>query len=371
MKKNLLTSFIVATFAISLFTSCSKKDSGNGGGSSNTPITALTISADKDTAYANGYDEVTFTVKDQAGNDVSASVYFYVNGTLNPSGNKRTFAPGEAGNIEVYAKRDSIISNKIHIRVLNQGNIKYTTKIIAEDFTGTWCGWCPRMTHKFSKFMENDKRIYTIGVHYGDAFEVSSYFNALDNIYNIQGFPTVYLNRNREFNDNGNINNLSDSTDMHYFLTKRADLGLAINSTINGNTLNITTKVGFDANISDALKLVVLIVEDSLVKAQTNYYYHNNSYPNNPYYNSGDPISNFVHNGVLRSAPSGIFGVDIPAAQQVKDNIYTSTLTADLSGYVSSNVKVVAFVTYKTNSGSKKGVINAQWADAGSNKDFD
>ncbi len=370
MKKNLLTSFIVATLTISLFTSCSKKDSGNGGGG--TTVTALTITANKSSVYADGYDKVTFTVKDQSGNDVTNSVYIFVRNYI-ISGNTKIFNIGEQGACEVYAKSTSSLtveSNKININVLDPGPSKYTTKIIADDFTGTWCGWCPRMTYKFNKFMASDSRIFTVGVHNGDALTVSALESSLRSKFNVTGFPTVIINRNREFNDNGNINSVADSVDFGSFLRQRMVVGLAINSTVSGNTLNITTKVGFDADIPDGLKLVVTVVEDGLVKSQSNYYANNNSYPGNPYYSSGNPISNFVHNGVLKAAPTGIMGETIPAAQQAKNNIYTATHSVDISGMVSSNVKVVAFVTY-ADGGANKGVLNAQWANAGVNKNFD
>jgi thiol-disulfide isomerase/thioredoxin len=366
MQKKFLLSLVVLFSTLMIFTSCSKKDSGNGSGTTNT-ITSLTVTANKSTVQADGFDKVTFTVKDQSGNDVTSSVYIYIGSTIN-GGNSRIFNIHEVGTYKVYAKKDTIKSNELTLTVANPGASKYTTKIIADDFTGTWCGWCPRMTYKFGRYMANDNRIFTVGVHNGDAYALSSIESSLRSKFGVSGFPTVVINRNREFNEDGNITSVADSTDFGTFLRERMVLGLAINSTVSGGMLNITTKVGFDTNIEDDLKLVVLVVEDGLIKSQSNYYH--NYQAGNPYYNLGNPMSSFEHNGVLRATPTGIFGETITKSAQTKNNTYTATHSVSLSGMNSSNVKVVAFVTY-ADGNIKKGVLNAQWATAGINKNFD
>lgn len=356
-------------FSLSLLLTSCKKDNGSNGSGTNSNITSLTITADKSNIYADGYDESVITVKDQNGNDVSSSS-LVIAGGIGLASNKLVYEYGKHGTYEVYATNSNVTSNKITITVSNPGVSKYSTKVIAEDCTGAWCGWCPRLAYKFENFMANNSRIFTIGVHNGDAYALSSIESSLRAKFGVTGFPSAIINRNRLFDDNGNINSLADSTDLGSFLRTRMVSGLSIASTISGNTLSVTTKVGFDANIKYGLKLVVLAVQDGLVLGQTNYYNANNSYPGNPYYSSGATITSFVHKGVLRAAPTGIFGVDIPATNQTKGGEYTNTQTIDISNYVAANVKVVAFVTFADNQ-SKKGILNAQWAAAGTTKNYD
>lgn len=362
MKKMLLIMMVVAVV------SCGKKDS-----TTTTPpttnITSITITADKTSTYADGFDEVVLTAKDQNGKDITSTSLF-IAGSTGLLSNRLLYEYGQHGTYEVYCTNSNVTSNKITITVNNPGVSKYSTKVIAEDCTGAWCGWCPRLAYKFETFMTNNNRIMTIGVHNGDAYALSSTESSLRAKFGINSFPSAIINRDRIFNDNGNINNLGDSTDLGSYLRKRMVTGLSIASTLTGNSLAITTKVGFDANIKYNLNLTVMLVQDGIVLSQANYYNANNSYPANPYYSSGNPITSFVHKGVLRSVPSGIFGEAITASSQIKGGEYTKTHTVDITGMVAANVKVVAFVTYADGQ-NKTGILNAQWAAAGATKNYD
>lgn len=370
MKKLFLFYSTLVLSSTLLFTSC-KKDSNNGGSGTPTGTTTLTISANKSTLTADGYDKVTFTVKDQTGADVTTQTVIYLNNFGN-AGHSRIFEVGEQGTYKVTAKKGTVTSNEISLTVNAAAAPTYSTKVIAEDFTGAWCGWCPRMTYKFENFMANNNKIITIGVHNGDALALSSVESSLRSKLNpkVTSFPTVFINRAREFNDNGNIKSLADSTDLKEFLQKRSPLGLAINSTITGSNIDITTKVGFDANISDKLRLVVMLLEDGKVLSQSNYYHGNSTYPGNPYYSIGNPATSFVHNGVLRAVPTGIFGTDITTSVQTKGHIETFTHSVNITGYDATKLRVVAFVNFYDATYAGK-IINAQVAPANSNKSFD
>lgn len=365
MQKNLLFYAVALFSSVILFSSCSKKND-NGGGGNTTTITALNLSASKTSSiYANGTDVVGFSVQDQNGVNVTTQTTIYVDGNA-ITGFTKTFSPNEIGTHTVVAKVGSIVSNQENLSVVTApAPPKYATKIIAEDFTGTWCGWCPRMTYKFERYTQVNNRIIPIGVHNGDAYAVSPDEAQLRSKFGVSGFPTVFINRNSEFNENGNINSVADSVYLSPFLKQRALLGIGINSSIAGNTLSITTKVGFDENISENLKIVIMVLEDGLIKSQSNYYANNNSYPNNPYINRGNPIPDFEHNGVYRKSPTGILGENIPTASQVKNQEYTVTKSVDITGYNSSKLRIVAFVV------NNNGALNAQVAPANSVKDYD
>lgn len=64
----------------------------------------------------------------------------------------------------------------------------YTKKVVLEEFTGEWCGWCP----EGAKIMEdniaaNPGKVVGIAVHDGDPMEIPS-FNAW-----IKGLTGVWL----------------------------------------------------------------------------------------------------------------------------------------------------------------------------------
>ena len=67
--------------------------------------------------------------------------------------------------------------------------------VVMEEFTGTWCGWCPRGMRAVELLSEiYGDRFIPIGVHYNDVFESADFKYILDN-YASGGFPGCTLNR--------------------------------------------------------------------------------------------------------------------------------------------------------------------------------
>ena len=118
-------------------------------------------------------------------------------------------------------------------------------------------------------------------------------------------------------------------------------------------------------------------MENGLVYPQTNYY--SPSGGATPYlYGGANPISGFVHNGVLRKAATDIFGDVIPVANQVKNNIYELPFTIPLSGATANGTSYTANATNSTivafvvdGSSDALGVYNVQSANVGTVKNFD
>jgi len=101
----------------------------------------------------------------------------------------------------------------------------------------------------------------------------------------------------------------------------------------------------------------VCLSEDKLIGTQRNYYDDG----------KGDPIVNFEHNNILRKAATDIFGDAIPADQIKKDNISTFSYSIPLTGYVTENCNIIAFVV----DASTKKVLNVQGVKLGSSKNFE
>lgn len=245
---------------------------------------------------------------------------------------------------------------------------RFLSKVLYEDYTGAWCGWCPRIAYKFDLMMEhNPDRFLMQGNHNVDAF-TTPYQSNLESTFKIQGFPTGWENRYQAFKDNGNIMNLSDTANKWSYLKTLDSLGLSITSSIASNKVSGIVKVGFGYSFSSKVKLVIELLEDSLVLAQANYY---NLFPTgNPYYGMGNTMNNFVHRNVLRKCSTNELGDLIPAANTNAGSEYSLTYNFDLSGFKASRCKVVAFVVYETGQ-SKSGIINVQWTKAGKDKGYD
>ena len=364
MRKIFVSFFLLAAIVI-IFNSCTQTTYTN----DNVVPTSMKISLSKTTIIADGIDKSEVTVKDQSGNDISLTSIIVVN-DIAINGTAITLEASQQGTFKVFATKFGIISDTLTISTTAPTTAKYSTKVLAEDYTGSWCGWCPRVAYKMNNFVQNNSKIIPIRFHNNDALSSPSVDSALRAASGITAVPNVIINRLTTLKENGDVNSLADSVGFRPYLQKRAVLGLALNSTISGNTLNLTTKVGFDATISDSLKLVVVLVEDGLILPQTNYYSNNSSYPATPFFSSGNPITNFVHHSVFRQSPTTVFGITIPSTAQVKNGEYTSTFTFNITGYTANNLKVVAFVQY-AGSQVKSGVLNAQLVAAGSNQAYD
>ena len=77
----------------------------------------------------------------------------------------------------------------------NQSEIEFTTYtgerelVLIEEFTGTWCGFCPGAAMAMEDFIENDNYVAIVAYHDGDEFENDYAANRVD-YYGITGFPT-------------------------------------------------------------------------------------------------------------------------------------------------------------------------------------
>ena len=98
-------------------------------------------------------------------------------------------------------------------------------------------------------------------------------------------FPTGIINRTANWNY-PQPNNISQVTMQLY---EPANVGLAINSSMDGNNLSINMKVKIGSNYN-SLRLVVYIVEDNLIYDQQNY---------TSYYGGASVLRNFKHHNVL------------------------------------------------------------------------
>lgn len=258
----------------------------------------------------------------------------------------------------------------------------YLSRALVEDYTGAWCGYCPRMAYKLEELTDNNPRVISQGNHNGDVMQTADE-SKLEGYYPIIGFPTAWMMRNKTYNDNGDILNLADTAQVSQaYLSKNDSVGLAIGTRLSGNTLKGIVKVGFGTTYNVPLKLVVNLVEDNVTASddpQSNYY--NTDPAGNPFYGAGDYIPTFVHHNVYREAATDALGNIIPATSTVVGKEYSMRFNFDLSKYNKANCKVIAFVVVDEKKlslldvyfkGKKyKGIQNVQWTKAGGKIDYE
>jgi|LakMenE18May11ns_1017448.scaffolds.fasta_scaffold9959612_19 hypothetical protein len=312
-------------------------------------IEGISIVADSNVKQLG--ETTTLNLIDNTGASLTNEAKFYVNGAL-ISGN--TFIRNEEGSYVVTAKYTTLdAENTVTVRYTNGAFITFKPHVMVEDFTGTWCGNCPRVVFRLNQIEESlevnpdysKDQLIKVAIHRGnptnpaaanyDPFNFDS--DAYEESYFSGAYPKAAINRTIRWtapqsNINMVIQQLQD--------IKRA--GLALETNLTGTTLNVKVKSFFAENIPGA-KLVVYVLENGLIHDQVNY---STLYPvpgSNPPV-ALSPLVNFKHDHTLRlcSSPDMLGDAISAVANTERLNDYNFTIPAN---YNSSNLEVVAFVT--------------------------
>ncbi|MDO5509917.1 MAG: Omp28-related outer membrane protein [Weeksellaceae bacterium] len=321
---------------------------------------------------------LTFSSNSYYAGNITQNSTFYVNGTQ-IQGN--TYTPTAAGDHTVYASWQGLSSASLtfHVEPAEEIPATFTKKVMVEDYTGTWCGWCPGMTKMLEILTTHSDRVVPVAIHCDNDPYRFEFQDQLQAAYNTTGLPKARINRIHPLNfymvagvipdrcavETEQYTNLIDT-----YLNQPAPAGLAIESSISGNNLNFTVQVGFAVNQLENAKLVVYLLEDGLRYNQVNYFSGSQPYVNNCYYYSQpNPIPNYEHNYTLRRAYTDIFGDEIPATSISQGNVYSRSFNVQVPAEVENNqnLRLVAFVM-GTNANE---VVNVQQVTVGQSQAFD
>ncbi|MEZ4854583.1 Omp28-related outer membrane protein [Flavobacterium sp.] len=307
------------------------------------PATSITASTNSNTYNINS--NVTVVVTSNTGVNVSQNSTVYVNGNA-IEGN--SFSPPTEGVYDIYATYINQIGQTLTsptIQITAIPVIDFNKRVLIEDFTGTWCGYCPRVAYAIEQVQSQTSDVTVVAIHRGDSNPSNAYYDpynfsgagVLENQIGLSGYPTAMLNRTIEWNY-PEPTWVSQATGLTSGTNPR--LGIAFENTTSGNTSTVKVKVKFGQDYSN-LKLVVYALEDNLYFNQTNY---------TSYYGGVSTITNFEHDHVLRSVlTSSILGEDIPGSFSYND-VYEKTFTYTApSGVAISNVTFAALVINSSN----------------------
>jgi thiol-disulfide isomerase/thioredoxin len=236
-------------------------------------------------------------------------------------------------------------------------------KLVFEDLTGAWCGYCPRGPIE----MEALKAVYPNNViiitqHNGDKMENSFSMILCDKA---SGFPNMMVNRRK-------VEGVTHSTVFAYeneIKNTPATVAVGIQHAWNNSTRAVTGTITAkfeQAPTAGDLRIGLMIVENNVVGSgtdydQSNYYNTTSEYPELK--GAGNPIIGYKHLKVQRDCPlSGVYGKSgiIPSSPVVGTDYstaFTYTVPAQYNSLnvILENVSLVAFVGY--NEGA---ILNAE-----------
>ena len=201
------------------------------------------------------------------------------------------------------------------IKILSQS---FPRKVVLEEGTGTWCGWCPRgavgMALMKAKYPDT---FIGIAVHDGDPMTLQDYdYYMVSNFFT--GFPEAVVDRKAQF--------LCDpySSSEYYFQLETHETPIAgiqlsggfANANKTAITLKTVTTFGVSSN-NTVFKLAYVLIENGITGYdQQNYYAGGGAGIMAGYENKPSVVTDVVFNDVARgiySDPAGITG-SIPAS---------------------------------------------------------
>lgn len=300
--------------------------------------------------------EITFSLIDPEGNDVTSTALFYVNSNL-IDGN--TFSSVTEGDFEVYAEFE--IAGDLQTSEVNNFEVFIPKrKVVIEDYTGTWCGFCPRVLAAIDNVHAITNDIAIVAIHEtANSNPDPMHFpqvEFLKEAFNVDGLPAARINRTTSWGlpyNTGEVTNIAGT---------QTNLSIATKSQLTGNNLIVDVKVIFEEASIPGDKLIVYLVEDGILYDQTNYL---DTDPTSPYYQMGNPMIDFEHNDVLRMSLTQVLGDEISSTSALDTYIKSFNITID-SEYNKDNLGLVVMLVSEDNTAR-----NAQFSDVNEDKEYE
>lgn len=292
---------------------------------------------------------ISFEMIDIDGNNITSSTSFVVNNQLI---NGNTISYDNIGTHEVYADY-SIDSQNYSTDSKGFNIVEPINKVIVEDYTGTWCGYCPPVANAIYELKEVYDNIISVGIHNNDELTIDQESDLRSEL-GISGFPSARLNRTISWLDPYQF------SEVNSLLSEENNVAISINSTIENVELGVGLRIVSNVELVNH-KLVIYLVESNLIYDQANYFnYVEDSY----FYNLGNPIENYSHQDVLRKSITNISGNILEVIQPLTD--YKFNFNMELNpDFVVENLAIVAIVVDSNNN-----AINSQYGEVNSFQDF-
>jgi thiol-disulfide isomerase/thioredoxin len=179
--------------------------------------------------------------------------------------------------VNAVANEDAVNSTKIPVTALNTVPKKRT---LLEEYTGFWCGWCPRGyvgLEKLAELYPDD--FVLVSYHNGDDLEImpATYFPS-----KVEGFPTSWMDRDTELDAYYGVEygvkdlGIADDLAERNKLFGQADIIITPALSDDQSTVNIDAEVVFPYDLTDGnFAVEYILTSDGLTNAtwgQSNYY---------------------------------------------------------------------------------------------------
>ena len=294
---------------------------------------------------------IKFQVIDDNQNDISEISVFFVDGQQI---SEDQITHSSIGNHNVYAEYN-LDGQFFNTQQMNYSIVNPINKLLLEDFTGTWCGYCPPVKYaiELARDMYPDN-ITVVATHQNDQYAIAQEQELISELGPF-GLPEARINRITEWVEP------YDLTILDSFVNSGNNLAISISSEIQNNFIEVSIRFVSRESLSDH-KLVVYMTENNLEADQSNYLnFDETSY----FYNLGNPIPDYIHNDVLRHTFTNVTGDDLQDTEPYEDFSKSFSLDISNSSFQNENLSIIAFIVNADNL-----VINSQSASVGEFQDL-
>jgi hypothetical protein len=304
-------------------------------------------------------ETMTFTVTSNAGENLTDESEFFVDGAP-ISGN--TYSSSDVGVHVVTAKYFTVTSDPINITFHDGSQINFVKRLLIEDYTGTWCGYCPRVAHAIELVHNLTDAYVPVAIHRASSSPENATYDpynydttVLEDQINVPGYPKGMLNRMTQWNypEPNNVNQAIGFTQGD-----NPKMGLAMQATVSNGSIDLTVKAKCAKDFNN-VKLVVYVLENGLIYDQHNY---------TTYFGGEDILHDYTHNHVLRGCLTSLLGDSVSDGEVQLGQTFSRTFNVAIPATVAngSNIEFVAFMLGPDNS-----VINVRKAAPGDDQGFE
>ena len=185
---------------------------------------------------------------------------------------------------------------------------------VIEEFTGTWCGWCPRGMVGMEKVHEQyGDQVVQIAAHSGDVMAINDYQSVISTF--TEGYPNSITDR--RYMADPSFSSLQEVLKMSFARLTQASIALSAewdSEEQKGVVFNTTTRFAYSEE-GGKYGIAYVLVEDGLKGtgsnwAQANYYSGNGTGEMAWWGKQGSSVSGVEYNHVVVAAWSALNGVD-------------------------------------------------------------
>jgi len=211
------------------------------------------------------------------------------------------------------------IAFMLSIFLLSFLNAAPVKRVLLEQHTGAWCGWCPDGSYIMDQILEKyPNQVIGVKIHNGDKMAIPEQ-QVLGQAMGLTGFPTGTVDR-IIWNVGGqgaiflSRSAWKQACEISMQNAPKVDVGLIWSYNSGTGEINATLTTKILQTVSGDIRVNVYVVENGVHGIGTGWDQHNYlsgrpGYENNPYYNEPSTIVGYLHERVVRKMLGGAWGV--------------------------------------------------------------